>query len=232
MFNFYEFDLDRRCLISPTIGCHAACTYCYCNHTKQIIGDAEKIIRSIVSDKRYVKGETIISLGCYTECLAPRVLPLSLDIAKYFLKEGHRVSVATKMDSGVLLGNGLSENFYVFISCPTVSYSQKYERGVEEPQVRLSRIADLQKAGITPVLYIKPFLPETPEDVSLFLELCSTFRVDVVVGRYFSPEGRGKKVALINDVYFEELSQLYDDFFAELGETVNVFHNSIEVLNR
>lgn len=232
--NNYTFDENGRCLISPAIGCTCFCNYCYCiDHPSRAIADHEKIIEDVVSNPNYVEGKTIISLGCYTECLASDSILSTKKLINFFLSRGHKVSIATKQDPLLLLDIKEHFNrFYCFISCPVITSWQKLEKGTLAPEKRFSAIPSLKKKGIIPVAYIKPFLSSTEKDLNTFLKLIEDNQLDVVLGKFLSPTGDGKKINLIKKELWETTSSSYTSFKEQLEKVTTVYENSIEVLTK
>lgn len=240
---FVSFDNKRRFLVSPRIGCLAECSYCYLHDLG--LGDgvvrnasADELIQGIVGHNGFVDGPsgTIVSFGCFTECLIGSSLKTTIEVARFLLSRGNRVSIASKMRTGVLsclLRRCIQYRgqLSVFVSCPTVSKWRDYEKRVASPEARMRAIPRLLESGFDCFLYVKPYLGiDTCNDSRIYLDIIEKLKIPVVVGKRFSSCGEGSASpvapALLSDV--EDIS--YAAFVASLEASGTVFRRSLDAL--
>jgi DNA repair photolyase len=241
---FYSFDANQRCLVSPQIGCHAHCTYCYINDitshyplsSRRI--DRDTLLSNITTDPRYKEGSqgTTISFGCFTECLAPQVLEDTLFLMQYFIGKKNKVSIATKLDPNILvfcLEKHMQYNgqINIFISCPTISKWEKYEKKTANPIARLDSIGNILNAYFNCFLYIKPFLgADTIHDFQIFKKYMIENDICAIVGKRFSASAKGECAPIVHDILHIIEDRKYRPFKNALSKFGKVYERSIEVL--
>jgi len=237
---FCFFEMPNRCLVSPKIGCAAHCSYCYLNeigetdHRKE---DKDVLLERIISDPRYKEGRygTVVSLGCFTECLSESIRDDSLFLLKYFIKKNNKVSIATKLDPSILIPAlkdyiQYNDQINIFISCPTISKWTEYETGTIAPTLRLNSIPFLQDVHFNCFLYIKPFLGEaTLCDLQIFKCYIEKYHLTTILGKKFSLSP-GESAPIAGDRLHVVEDPRYYSFKIALSEYGEIYERSIDVL--
>lgn len=240
---FYFFEDHSRCLISPRIGCRANCKYCYLNDLNLTnlqnlyTIDPKTLIYNIHADNRFSVGEsgTIISFGCYTECLFNQSFEDTVILINHFLSLKNKISISTKLSPIRLLQRTYRNiqyrnQFSIFISCPTITEYKKYEKSTLNPTVRIKKIDEIRSYGANPFLYIKPFLgDDTNKDFELFRKYAQHYKTNAVVGKMFSSSGE-QPAPISPDVLRICDNSQYQLFKSNLSNYCNVFERSIELL--
>lgn len=134
--------------------------------------------------------DTLITLGCFSECFDDNNKSETLKLIQYFLKRGNQVQVSTKRELKV-------EDFFhfkssiqylgqllLFISSATISQWSTIEKGTIEPNKRFNSFEISKKLNIPTVLYMKPVIKEiTIKDIDLYKEVINKYNIrDVVIG--------------------------------------------------
>lgn len=184
--------------------------------------------------------DTLITLGCFSECFDDNNKSETLKLIQYFLKRGNQVQVSTKRELKV-------EEFFQFrnliqylgqlllyISSATISQWDTTEKGTIEPVKRFNSFEISKKLNIPTILYIKPILKEiTIKDIDLYKEVINEYNIkDVVVGSMFGEQPSQETVHFSN-----ERLLLYNPFSDELKikhelmqiKNVRVFSRSSQV---
>ncbi len=247
MDNGYIFAIDnKRIFLNTSLGCNGKCSYCYLpkmgysnqvktNNTKT----AEEILKMLKESTLDINQDTLITIGCYSECLDDANKKETLHLVKYFLKKGNQVQLATKRQ---ILENDLMEivplvkyygQFVIFISAATISKQSELEKNTTPILERLKSFSLSQVSPIPIVLYIKPVLKGiTIQDLELYKHYIEKYRIkDVVIGSEFTDDSSGE------DIHFSNKKELFytknsdeDILFSELGRQAKVYRRSSEVM--
>ena len=96
--NGYLFSKDeKRIFINTSLGCQGDCAYCYLpklGYTKKDKYNtisAERIIEMIDENEVLINKNTLITLGCFSECWDDYNKLETLKLIKYFLGKGNQV---------------------------------------------------------------------------------------------------------------------------------------------
>lgn len=200
-----------------------------------------QIIEFINDNNLEIDENTIITFGCFSECLDSKVKNETLELLKHFLKKGNPVQISTKQeiiydDFKELLEYFQSDNqLVVFISCACISDNDKIEIKASSLSKRLNGFEVLRKLGIPSCLYIKPFLKDiTINDVGKFKDIINTYKIEnVVVGSIFSSNKSEQKTRFMlkKDFYYSEDCQ-ENYLISQLEDVCNVYTRSTQVLNK
>lgn len=203
---------NKRIFVNTCLGCTGQCLYCYLpkygydnNLGNQTIKTAESLIEEI--EGLGVGSDTLITLGCFSECFDEKNKPETLKLIKYFLARGNQVQVATKRQvklDDVQDINDLIQyqgQFVIFISSATISKWGKYEKGTDLPEQRFKSFDISKSTDIPTVLYMKPVLKGvTKNDIDLYKEVINRYGVkNVVVGSVFGENKSNETVHFSDD---------------------------------
>lgn len=242
---FVEGD-TKRTFLNTKIGCDSKCKYCYlpeldfgASYKKTVRADL--IIEYLEKKNNFIKGKagTVFSIGCYSECWDKTNQNETKNLLNQILKWGNPVQMATKKEVKFSSIESISKQvtwknqLSIFVSCPTISYSEVYEQGVDKPSKRFKTFEACSKLKIPSILYIKPVLESiTINDIDKYTDLIDKYNMAVVVGNIFSttplrdkaPVGQGQLFILGKN---EEQVRITN----EISKHTKVYSNSIDIVN-
>lgn len=191
----------KRIFVNTCLGCNSGCSYCYLgklgygNQTTTLeIRKAEELIKQI--EKIGISDDTLITLGCFSECWDDNNKSETIKLIKYFLQKGNQIQLATKKEINYEELENISKliqyagQLLIFISSATISNWESIERGTDSPEKRFRTFQISKKLNIPTILYMKPILKGiTIKDVELYKDVIKQYGIkDVVVGSIFSEE--------------------------------------------
>ena len=143
-----------------------------------------------------ISNDTLITLGCFSECWDANNKPETIKLIQYFLKRGNQIQLATKKEITIeearLFENSIQYlgQLIIFVSSATISYWSTIEKGTDSLNKRFNTFKISEKINIPTVLYIKPILKGiTIKDVDLYKDIINRYKIkDVVVGSIFGKE--------------------------------------------
>lgn len=243
----YLFARDnKRIFVNTCLGCTGACSYCYLNqvgyNNKSIdseVKKAEELIEEI--EQLQVSKDTLITLGCFSECWDKNNRPETVKLIQHFLKRGNQIQLSSKKEIKVEECEPFKDliqyfgQLVIYVSSATISQWSTIEKGADAPDKRFNTFDISKKIGVPVVLYIKPILSGiTIKDIDLYKEVISRYSIkDVVVGSMF-----GKKVSQ-EEVHFSNSGLLFynpvqDEFEIKKElmqmQNVRVFSRSSQVV--
>lgn len=243
--NYFVEGDSKRLFLNTRIGCRARCKYCYIqklnfhgwyNKTAQ----PNDIANYIETHTDFKKGKdgTIFSIGCYSECWDSINKGKTKILLEILLKWGNPIQVATKMEIKLSeikpLTNKIKwkNQLSVYISCPVLTNSNKYEINVKSPQERLKTISVCSNLDIPAILYIKPVLKNiTIKDIEKYIQIVKKHKVSVVVGESFSLENNNHPAPIGKGFLFcNKVSEEQQTIVKALSKYTNVYHNSSEIV--
>lgn len=189
---------NKRLFVNTCLGCTGKCSYCYLNKmgydNSSVVGKvkkAEEIIGMI--EGIGISKDTLISLGCFSECWDDNNKPETIKLIKYFLQKGNQIQLSTKKEitvDEVKDFNSLIQylgQFVIYVSSATISKWDTLEMGTDAPEKRFNTFEISKKLNIPTVLYMKPVLKGiTSQDTELYKEVIRKHGIkDVVVGSRF-----------------------------------------------
>lgn len=234
----------HRIFINTVIGCRAKCEYCYVPKMeikkKFEYITAKKAIAMVNELDVFIPGKegTIISIGCYSECLDPHNVSETAQIVAFFLGQGNYVQLATKQK----LSSDLCELFSkkmifpnqlnVYISMPSYSYIPELEPGTASLKERENNIKQCKKYNIGVVLYIKPYIPTiTHKDLKNYILLIEKYCIPVIVGNYLTTSVTKKMAEVGEKILYEcDESNLMKEFYNSLKDYTLVFTHSTDYI--
>lgn len=248
MDNGYLFAKDnKRLFINTSLGCSGECLYCYLpklgyvnkdNNYKTISAD---IILEMIEKSNYdLNKDTLITLGCFSECWDEHNKKETLKIIKHFLINGNQVQLSTKKK---ISSEELTElvpyiKYYgqliIFVSSATISKHSFIEKNTELIEKRFETFEISKKSNIPVVLYMKPILKNiTVKDLALYKNYIKHYNIkDVVVGSIFTDNIVGETVHFSNknELFYNPIEE-EDIIVSELLKICNVYRRSTEVTN-
>ena len=236
---------NSRIFINTCLGCTGKCSYCYLPKigydNKEIVDKIltmEEIL-SIIKDNNYnLNKDTLITLGCYSECLDERNKKETLRLIEYFLKRGNQIQLSTKKEVQKSDFENINKlikypgQLLIFVSIATIRLHSKMEKGTDCPEIRFKSFGNLKNLNIPIILYLKPVLENISyNDIDLYIKYIERYNInDVVIGSVFKKEKTKEKV------HFSDKAKLFynpnfdeDKFINNLKDICNVFRRSTEV---
>lgn len=244
----YLFSKDnQRIFVNTSLGCTGQCSYCYLEkmgyNNKKIISKlkrAEDLIKKL-NDKIKISKDTLITLGCFSECWDYNNKKETLKLIKYFLNNGNQIQLSTKKYINTEEISQFQEliKYYgqlvIFVSTATISRWEKFEKGTELPDNRFKTFEISKKLDVPTVLYIKPVLKDiTIKDLELYKQLIIEKNIkDVVIGSIFTEKENDETVHFSNkgELFYNPIND-EDKIKVELKKikNVRVFERSTEVM--
>lgn len=240
--NGYLFAKDEnRLFVNTCLGCKSNCSFCYLSKMKmkKIKRKTSDTVLDLLrqSDYKYDK-DTLITLGCFSECFDEDNKNETIKLAKYFLSNGNQVQIATKkrvfyddIKDFIPLINYHGQ-LVLFVSTSTISGCDVYEKNTEKLDERFKTF-DLIKFDIPVILYIKPVIDGvTIKDIDLYKKLIEEKNIsDVVVGSMFTENVSSETVHFSNDdkLFYNECKD-EEEIIKSLSKVAKVFKRSSEVL--
>lgn len=245
--NGYLFSNDnKRLFINTSLGCSGECSYCYLpklgygnkdNNYKTI--SANKVIEMIEKSNLNLTKDTLITLGCFSECLDNHNKKETLKIIEYFLKKGNQIQLSTKKKindknfSSLIPYIKYHGQLIIFVSFTTISNHNIFEKNTELIKKRFENFEIAKKLNIPVILYMKPILPNiTIKDLNLFKKYINYYKIkDVVVGSIFTNNKTNETVHFSNkNELFYNSNKDEDVIINELSKVCNVYRRSTDVM--
>lgn len=246
--NGYLFARDnKRIFINTSLGCNGQCTYCYLpklgysnqsNENKNI--SADELIKYIEDNGLDINSNTLITLGCFSECWDDDVKEETINIIKYFLKKGNQIQLATKKQifkeeiNDILPLIKYYGQLVIFVSSATISKHDTIEKNTTQVLDRFKNFELFNELQIPAVLYLKPVLKGiTIKDLDLYKKYIKQYSIkDVVVGSVFTTNVSDETVHFSNndELFYTENSDEVT-IINELKGIVNVYRRSSEAMN-
>lgn len=241
--NGYLFAKDeKRLFINTSLGCMGRCKYCYLSNMgidKIKRKNSKEVLECLDSSDYKYTSDTLITLGCFSECFDEVNKKETIKIIKHFLSNGNQVQVSTKR---YVSFEDLKEilpliRYYgqlvIFVSSSTISHYNEYERGTEELERRFKTF-ELIKHNIPVILYIKPVLQDvTIKDIIKYKELINENNISyVVVGSLFTEEKASETVhfSFDNKLFYNGCED-EDKIINELKDYAIIKRRSSEVMD-
>lgn len=245
--NGYLFARDnKRIFINTSLGCAGQCAYCYLpkmgysnsSYNYKTIS-AQRIIDFIEQSKFNINQETLITIGCYSECWDEYNKDETINLIKYFLKKWNQVQLSTKKQikqEEIIEILPLIKYFgqlVIFVSSATISKQEVIEKNTTPVLDRFKNFQLFNSLNIPAVLYMKPVLKDiTIQDLELYKKYIDQYDItDVVVGSIFTGNISEETV------HFSDNNQLFytkiddeDAIISELSKITNVYRRSSKVM--
>lgn len=197
----------ERIFVNFSLGCSSQCSYCYLpslglslSLSTLEVSKADDIFSKVDCLPEFSPGRqgSILTVGCYSECLDARVAPTTLEFISKVSILGNPIQIATKrsISKSIALTLGNSQRWdgqiSVFISCATISAWKDYEAGTSSPSKRFESFKELKEFGVFSALYIKPIIQDVSiHDKKKFLDIAQRYKVPIIVGGEYIKNGTG-----------------------------------------
>ena len=243
--NEFVYGNKDRIFVNTDMGCNSNCSYCYLpalniKHAKKKIsvGEAIGLVENLKYYKRGKNG-TIISIGCYSECMDQENKEDTFQIIEYFLKQGNYVQLATKkqIDSDFLKRLSEFQNekrqLWIYVSLPVITESDKMEIGTDIPEKRIKNFALCKQFGINCALYIKPYIDGvTDKDVDKYIDIINRFNIPAIVGEMLSVDEKGEEALVGEKRLYGYKMEGMDSFVRQLKRVTEVYLHSTECIDK
>lgn len=237
---------NKRIFVNTCLGCTGKCSYCYLgkmgydnsNIVREVI-KAEVLIEEI--ERVGISKDTLITLGCFSECWDDNNKQETIKLIKHFLQKGNQIQLSTKKEISEeevkALGSLIKYlgQLVVFVSSATISEWDTFEKGTDSPSKRFNTFKISKELNIPTVLYIKPVLKGiTKQDIDLYKEVIQKYDIrNVVVGSIFGEKETEETVHFSDKVnlWYNPISEEFEikRRFMEL-ENLRIFSRSSEVI--
>lgn len=233
----------KRIFVNTDMGCNANCQYCYLSSLGIVHGErkisAHQAIELVENLKYYKSGKngSIISIGCYSECMDEDNIADTTALVKYFISKNNFVQLSTKkkiernfFDELIQCAN-IERYLWICVSLPVITDSPLIEEGTDSPYERMKNFDMCQQYGIHSVLYIKPYLEGvTNRDIRLYSELVTRYNIPAVVGEMLSTRQTPKKATVGEKRLFEYKINGMDEFVVQLEKKTKVYSHSVDCI--
>ncbi len=246
--NGYLFANDnKRLFINTSLGCSGKCLYCYLpkigygnKNNKYKTISANDIIKMIEKNSLNLNKDTLITLGCFSECWDEHNKSETLKIIEYFLKKGNQIQLSTKKKiyceelANLIPFIKYYGQLVIFVSSTTISKHDIFEKHTELIEKRFENFEISKILNVPVVLYLKPILKNiTIEDLDLYKSYILHYNIkDVVVGSIFTSNKSNETVHFSNrnELFYNSIKD-EDIIISELSKICNVYRRSTEVTN-
>lgn len=244
--NFVYGD-SKRIFVNTEIGCDCSCSYCYIdrndvNYSKR--RSAIQIIDYVLELRRFKPGceGTIISIGCYSECWNEKNKKDTLKLIEYFAAKGNYIQLATKKEitrEEILKINSLAvreKQIGIHISLPTLSLSEKLEKGTDRIENRIKPLIDSYNKkfeGIYFAIYIKPVIKNvTILDLDRYRKLQQESGAYLIVGPMLSAESCNWNMPVqVGEGMLGEVNSFEENMIIDsLNIKCKVYRHSVEII--
>lgn len=154
-----------------------------------------------------ISKDTLITLGCFSECWDNNNKPETIKLIYYFLKRGNQIQLSTKKEISTEEMNQFQNiiqylgQLIIFVSSATISQWSTLEKRTDDPNKRFNTFKISKQLDIPTVLYMKPILKGiTIQDIDLYKKVISKYGIkDVVVGSIFGEQHSQETVHFSNE---------------------------------
>lgn len=239
---------NNRIFVNLSLGCSGECSYCYLpkigysnKETNFKTISAKELLDYLKKNNIRFDKNTLITIGCYSECFASYNKIETIKIIKYFLNNGNQIQLSTKKKISekdileILPWIKYYGQLVIFVSSATISKQSSIEKNTDSIYVRLKNFQLLNDLKIPAVLYMKPVLKNiTIIDLEEYKKYIMEYNIkDVVVGSIFTNNISSETVA------FSDKNQLfYNPDYEEvkiinsLSKLTSVYRRSTEVMKK
>ena len=227
---------NKRIFVNTCLGCTGGCAYCYLkkmgydnNSVVSEVKKAKELIDEI--EKIGITKDTLITLGCFSECWDDNNRNETIKKIKYFLQKGNQIQLATKRQISLEDASQFKKliKYYgqlvIFVSSATIGKWDTIEKGTTHPKDRFKTFEISKKLPIPTVLYMKPVLKDiTINDLELYKKVIRKYNIrDVVVGSIFKEsekEEDSERSYSEETIHFSDKNELFYKPSVEQEETI------------
>lgn len=237
-----------RIFINTCLGCTGACSYCYLprlgynnKSNNSPIREASQIIKDIEESGMNIDKQTLITLGCFSECWDEKNKPQTIELIRYFLQKGNQIQLSTKKQVTIEDVKQFQDlikymgQLVIFVSTASISQWEQIERNTDTPTKRFETFEVSKELNIPTVLYMKPILQGiTIQDIELYQKVIKKYGIkDVVVGSIFKEKESEETVHFSdkNKLFYNPVSDELEIKRKLIG-MCNVYSRSSEVMIR
>lgn len=243
--NSFVYGDEKRIFVNTDMGCKANCQYCYLSeldivHGKRSI-DACRAIELVESQAYYKSGQngSIISIGCYSECMDKNNVADTISLVEYFVGKGNYVQLATKKKiekcffEEIIKYTNIEKYLWIYISLPIISNYHLMEMGTDSPYERIKNFDLCKQYNINRVLYIKPYIEGiTNLDIGHYSKIVNQYSIPAVVGSRLSTNCMGNETLVGEKRLFEYRAENMDKFIQQLRKETKVYSHSIDCIEQ
>lgn len=243
--NNFVYGDSNRIFVNTDMGCKADCKYCYLSSLDIVHGERRisgaKAIEIVQNLEYYEPGEkgSIISIGCYSECMDKDNISDTIALVKHFIEKGNYVQLATKKKierrffDEVIKYDCVKKYLWIYVSMPVIQNYNLFEEGTDSPQERIKNFELCKEYGIHSALYIKPYLTGiTNKNTIQYSKLICKYNIPVVVGEMLSIEPTSKEVLVGEKRLYEYTTVDMGKFIEQLERNTKVYLHSDECVRR
>lgn len=241
--NNFVYGDTNRIFVNTDMGCNANCQYCYLPslgivHGKRKI-NAHQAIELVENLEYYKSGEggSIISIGCYSECMDNDNVTDTITLVKHFVGNGNFTQLATKKRiernffEEIIRCANVERRLWIFVSLPVITNSHFIEEGTDAPDERIKNFDICKQNNINSVLYIKPYLAGvTDQDIVQYSKLVAKYNIPAVVGEMLSTKCTMQKAIVGEKRLYEYRVKGMDEFINQLKKYTEVYAHSIDCM--
>lgn len=231
---------SNRVFINNIIGCTSDCQYCYLKNIgiQQVeVYSAEEVIAEFERLHDVSPQKTIISFGCYAECMLEDNLFEMEKLIKYFSSSGYYIQISTKkkishewlgrIEKSLIKKTQLN----IYISLPTLGQANDIESKADHVSDRITNFDFCSKEGkIEMYMYVKPFLDNiTIKDIDEYVFLQNKYKMKTIVGNIFRFDLKeGEQIYVGKNEMYERNSNMRDEFMKRLTQSGAVYCHSLD----
>lgn len=233
-------DKSCRVFINNMIGCTSDCKYCYLKDIgieRVNVYSAEEVIAEF--DRLYdvTPQKSIISFGCYSECMNESNLPEMEKLIRYFAARRYYMQISTKKEidhnwlkkiEKLLL---LKSQLGIYVSLPTLGQANDIEPKADCVNSRIKNFDYCsEKKKIEMYMYIKPFMDGiTIKDIEKYILLQTKYRIKTIVGNRFRFDLQvGENIRVGKTEMYEKNSDQRAECMERLEKTGKVYSHSTD----
>lgn len=241
--NNFVYGDTKRIFVNTDMGCNANCRYCYLPSLDIVHGKrkicAHQAIELVENLGYYKPGKegSIISIGCYSECMDKNNVADTIALVKYFVGKGNFVQLSTKKQieksffEQIIKCDNIEKRLWIYISLPVITNSYFMEEGTDSPYERMRNFDICRQYNINSVLYIKPYLDgATDQDIIQYSKLVTQYNIPAVVGEMLSTRQTMQKSIVGEKRLFEYTVKGMDEFINQLEKSTKVYLHSIDCM--
>lgn len=248
MLNFV-YGSSERIFLNTTIGCNAKCKYCYLPSLQKDASNtcykmsADKVYKRLNSLSYFVTGPngTILSLGCYSECMDKENIQQTQALLRKIIPLGNKIQLATKQKISEKIVQEISKlrkyrsQVTIYVSMPTASSIENIEPGTASYEMRIFNFELCKRYDIPVVLYIKPFLKGiTDRDLDKYVGIVQKYQVPIVVGSYLSVDLKKSTQSDVGEglLYEQGEEREINAFIEQLEKYTRVYRHSVMCMSK